>query len=138
MFYSSNLKDLREFYIQAWQKQSEAQELTDLEKKICEVIAKHPEYQNYMSSTYLEKNFENGNPFLHMSLHLALHEQIQTDRPQGIQSVYLKLIQKHADQHQVEHAMMEILEYILWEAQKNNQMPDENVYLDACQKLAEF
>ena len=92
----------------------------------------------YVKSSYLEKNFENGNPFLHLSLHLALQEQIQTNRPEGIQAVYLKLIKKHLDSHQVEHAMMEVLEYILWEAQKNNQMPDEKVYLDACEKLAEY
>lgn len=138
MFYSSNLKDLRDFYIQAWKKQGKVQELTDLEKRICDVIAKHPEYQSYISTNYLEKNFDNTNPFLHMSLHLALQEQIQTNRPQGIQAVYLKLIEKHGDKHQVEHAMMEVLEYILWEAQRINQMPDETVYLNACKKLAEF
>lgn len=138
MFYSSNLKDLREFYIQTWQKRFRNEPLSDLEKKIVELITKHPEYQTYMSSSYLEKNFEHGNPFLHLSLHLALQEQIQINRPQGIQTVYLKLINKHIDSHQVEHAMMEVLEYILWEAQKHNQMPDEKIYLDACEKLAEF
>lgn len=137
MFYSSNLKDMREYYVQAWQKKLRNENLSDLEKKICEVIVKHPEYHTYLSSKYLEKSFENGNPFLHLSLHMALQEQIQTNRPYGIQSIYLNLIQKYSDAHQVEHAMMEVLEYILWEAQINNQMPNEKSYLEACEKLAD-
>ncbi|WP_204318325.1 DUF1841 family protein [Serratia marcescens] len=37
------------------------------------------------------------NPFLHMGLHLAVREQVATDRPQGIRTVYTKLIEKYQD-----------------------------------------
>jgi hypothetical protein len=138
MFYSQNFKELREFYLNSWNKYLNKQALTDLEKKICQVIEMHPEYQKFISNQYLETDFQGPNPFLHLSLHLALQEQIQTNRPFGIQSTYLKLVQKHQDVHQVEHALMEILEYTLWQAQKDNKLPDEKAYLKACEELAKF
>jgi len=138
MFYSQNLKDLRLFYCNAWNKKLNQQDLSDLEKKIVQVIEMHPEYQKYISENHLETEFTSENPFLHFGLHLAIKEQIQTNRPQGIQGIYLKLIQKKADAHQVEHCLMEILQFFLWDAQSKNQMPDEKAYLQACEDLSKF
>jgi Domain of unknown function (DUF1841) len=135
MFYPQNLKDLRQFYLNAWNKRINPEHLSDLEKQICHVLEMHPQYQQFISSNHLSTDFEKDNPFLHFGLHLALKEQIQTNRPQGIQSVYLKLIQKYSDAHDVEHMMMEILQCVLWDAQKNNKMPDEKTYLQALENL---
>ena len=75
------------------------------------------------------------NPFLHMGLHISLHEQISTDRPQGIRDLYQQLQIKFGNAHDTEHQMMECLTESLWLAQRNNQPPSESDYLKAIQQL---
>ena len=75
------------------------------------------------------------NPFLHMSMHLSLQEQVGTDRPPGIHALYERLVLRSGDAHAAEHRMMECLGRILWEAQRQNGMPDEQAYLECVRRL---
>ena len=75
------------------------------------------------------------NPFLHMSMHIAIKEQIQTDRPSGIRSVCEALSKKYGDLHKMEHEVMTCLGESLWLAQSNNCMPDEKAYLESIRAL---
>jgi hypothetical protein len=75
------------------------------------------------------------NPFLHMGLHLAIREQVATDRPPGINEIHEKLSARLGDAHAAEHAMLEPLAEALWEAQRSGLMPDEQVYLERLRKL---
>ncbi len=77
----------------------------------------------------------NMNPFLHMSMHIAIKEQIQTDRPAGISALCESLLKKYGDQHEMEHQVMECLGESLWLAQRNNCMPDERAYLENVKAL---
>jgi hypothetical protein len=97
----------------------------------------HPEYHAVLDhpEQFKAEDFQEGNPFLHMSLHLAIREQINTNRPAGIASVYQTLSQQSGDALMAEHKMMECLGQFLWEAQQNQAMPDEQVYLEALRKL---
>ncbi len=70
-----------------------------------------------------------------MGFHLALREQVATDRPKGIADIHRKLATKMGDAHTAEHAMLEPLAETLWEAQRNNRMPDELAYLERLRKL---
>jgi hypothetical protein len=74
---------------------------------------------------------ESGNPFYHLGLHLSLLEQISTDRPQGIRELYRQYLHQHGEVHRAEHAMIEVLEAALWEAQARNRMADDPAYLEA-------
>jgi hypothetical protein len=75
------------------------------------------------------------NPYLHMGLHISLHEQISTNRPAGIQDLYRQLQIKFGNAHDTEHQMMECLTESLWLSQRNNQPPSEQDYLDALKVL---
>ena len=75
------------------------------------------------------------NPFLHMGLHLGLREQVSTDRPAGIGNVHRTLIAQIGDVHAAEHRMIDVLAETLWEAQVNNQPPDEQAYLQRLRDL---
>ncbi len=82
----------------------------------------------------MEKEFtpENGqtNPFLHLSLHLAIAEQISIDQPPGIRAAYQALRQR-LEVHDAEHAVMECLGETLWKAQRAGTAIDTAGYL-AC------
>lgn len=72
-----------------------------------------------------------------MGMHISLQEQISTNRPAGISTVYQQLISRCGDAHDAEHRMMECLGQTLWEAQRANRMPDEQAYLKCLNLLTE-
>ena len=131
---------VRQMYLDVWQKLQQKKLLEPLEALIAEVIELHPEYHALLAADAEIKQREftpddgQTNPFLHMGMHIALREQAGADRPAGIRSVYDKLARAHG-QHDAEHAMMECLGQALWRAQRNNQPPDENDYLECLKKL---
>jgi len=138
--FGQNRQQLRQFYHDVWDKKQHQQPLDALETSIAQCIDEHPEYHKiFANDASLEQDYfvEDGqtNPFLHMGLHLSLHEQISTDRPTGIRQLYQQLQAKFADAHETEHQMMECLTESLWSAQRNNHAPSEPDYLLALKQL---
>ena len=134
--FGNDRDSLRRYYCTVWEKAREDQVLEPLEQLIAGVINEHPEYQPVLTDaeTALNREYmpEGGqtNPFLHMGMHIAIQEQLGGNRPVGILDVYQQLCQRMGDAHTAEHAMMECLGETLWEAQRNGQEPDEQVYLE--------
>lgn len=132
---------LRRTYAEAWRKHRESLPVEPVEDQIARVVGLHPEYHALLESgeDALQRDYtpEGGqaNPFLHMGLHLAIRDQVATDRPRGIAEVHRALVVKHADPHSAEHAMIECLAVALWEAQRAGRMPDEQAYLEALRRL---
>ncbi len=126
-------------YADAWRKHEAGVALSALETQIAQVIGDHPEYQAMLQAEMLEAAFtpESGqtNPFLHMGLHLAVREQIATDRPIGITNIFNELRSRSADIHDAEHKALDCLAVTLWEAQSQNAMPDEAKYLERLKKI---
>lgn len=141
MLFGQNRDELRRFYIEAWHKYRQKLPLQPLEVQITEVVALHPEYHALLESgeKALEREFSaesgQGNPFMHMGMHLGLREQLSTDRPAGIRSLYQGLLTKLGDSHEAEHRMMECLGQAMWEAQNNGLPPDEAKYLKCLRRL---
>jgi hypothetical protein len=141
MFYGDTVQETRQMFFTSWEKYKQKKPLLPLENEIVQVILAHPEYHNvleyhnkFQQQTYYPELGET-NPFLHMGLHLAIREQVATDRPTGINAAYKKLVQKYTDPLAVEHLMMDQLAECLWLSQKNNLPPDEQNYLTALANL---
>ena len=139
MIFGSDRNELRKMYFDAWRKFTTGATMSPLEVQIARVIDDHPEYQDLMTGEVAEATFtpESGqtNPFLHMGLHLAIREQVATDRPPGIAAIFNALLVRHGDAHSAEHEAIESLAETLWEAQRANAMPDEQVYLERLRQL---
>ena len=141
VFAGQNRDLLRRMYLDTWRKFSQRVPLEPLEAQVAAVIAEHPEYVQWLESgeEALAAEFtpESGrqNPFLHMGLHLAIREQVATNRPQGIANVHDALAKRMGNAHDAEHAMLEPLAETLWEAQRNGRAPDEQVYLEKLRNL---
>lgn len=140
MFEDQQRNDVRQRFVSCWEKHRQGVALEPLEKQIVDVIVEHPEYHPLLQNPEVlqmefDINDQNPNPFLHMGMHLALREQVGTDRPGGIASVTRSLLLKYQDGHQVEHLMMDCLAQSLWEAQQNSTAPDEQAYLEKLRKL---
>jgi len=141
MLFTQDRTRTRQLFRSAWQKFVNEDTLEPLEKQIVDLLKDHPEYHTLLTSSddLLDHDFtaEDGseNPFLHLSLHLALREQVGTDRPTGIASITRSLLLKHGDGHTVEHLMIERLGLFLWEAQRQSRAPDEQAYLQSLREL---
>jgi len=70
-----------------------------------------------------------------MGLHLAIREQVATDRPPGIAQIHQSLSSRLSDPHAAEHAMLELLAQTLWESQRSGSAPDEQLYLERLRAL---
>ncbi len=141
MLFTQDRTRTRQMFRSTWQKHSRGEALEPLEKQIASLLEEHPEYHALLvgSDDVVDHDFtaEDGheNPFLHLSLHLALREQVGTDRPAGIASITRSLLLKHGDGHKVEHMMIERLGLFLWEAQRQSRAPDEQAYLASLRDL---
>jgi Domain of unknown function (DUF1841) len=135
MFANSGRDELRLRYVRAWQRHRDGLPMEPLDAQIADIVALHPEYHAILESPdAAQQSFavEQGrsNPFLHMGLHLAIREQVQTRRPAGIEVVHASLARRSGDVHEAEHRMIEVLAETLWEAQRQGRAPDEAAYLE--------
>jgi hypothetical protein len=102
---------------------------------IADVIGAHPEYHAVVGDADAAVGFEPSgtesaeNPFLHMGLHLAVREQVAIDRPPGVRDLHRQLQAHYGDLHRAEHALVESLGEVLWQAQRDGRPPDEGQYL---------
>lgn len=140
--FSNDRSKLRQVYVDAWKKHNAKQPMEDLDKIVVNIILLHPEYHKLLNQPKkaLNADFppEGGqtNPFLHMGMHVGLHEQISTNRPPGIAMLYQQMLTRTGDPHEVEHQMMECLGQELWEAQRAHRLPDDVAYLERLKALA--
>lgn len=132
--YSNDRVQLRRVYTEAWRKNHANELLSPLETLMVLVIQDHPEYQSFFSQDEtLDKDFsvESGdtNPFLHISLHMAIREQIQMDQPRGLKDIYQTLCHTTHDPHQAEHALMDHLAELVWRSGRGEAPPSEEDYM---------
>jgi hypothetical protein len=140
MFNPSREQD-RRFYCEAWRKHRNREILDGAEATAADLIAEHPEYHALLEDAEgaLAKEFtpEGGqmNPFLHLSLHLAVADQVSIDQPPGIRAAYHAL-RARLDVHEAEHAILECLGETLWRAQRDNAPLDAEAYLECVRRAA--
>ncbi|WP_231892435.1 DUF1841 family protein [Woeseia oceani] len=139
MIFGQDRNELRQMYIDAWRKVQDKQPLSPLEAQIASVLEDHPEYHKHVRQDAVDSDFmpESGqtNPFLHMGLHLALRDQLKTDRPPGVRQIAEQIRRRATDVHDAEHRMIEALAETLWEAQRDGIAPDEQRYLERLRQL---
>ena len=135
--FSPSRDEARRFLIDAWSKHRTQQSLSALENIAAGLIAMHPEYHAIFEQPdrHAERDYspEAGdiNPFLHLSLHLAVAEQLAIDQPPGIRAQFERLRTARGDEHSALHAVLECLGEVIWSAQRQRTPPDAVLYL-AC------
>ena len=126
--------EVRRFFCESWRKHRERLPLAGAEVTAADVAARHPEYQPLLDDPQAalqgEWTPEGGamNPFLHLSLHLAIAEQLSIDQPPGIRAAFSRLCAR-MDAHAAEHVLLECLGEVLHAAQGAGRMPDSDNYL---------
>ena len=141
-FFDNQSRDeLRRVYVEAWRKRREGLPVEPLEAQVADVIALHPEYhaalergEDALARDYTPEGGQ-SNPFLHMGLHLAVRDQIATDRPAGMRQAFQALAARSGSEHEAEHRIIECLAEAMWEAQRSGRAPDDAGYLQRVLRL---
>ena len=139
--FNPSREQVRQFFCESWRKHRERLILEGAEATAADLIIEHPEYHGLLENpqTTIEQEFtpEGGqmNPFLHLSLHLAVAEQVSIDQPPGIKAAYFALRQK-MEVHDAEHAIMECLGETLWRSQRDKAPMDGEAYLECIRRQA--
>jgi hypothetical protein len=134
--------DVRRFFCDTAAKIAARAPLTPLEDLAAQWIAEHPEYaadladlDAALAATYVVEDGRT-NPFLHLSMHVSISEQVSIDQPRGIrQAVELLAVRRHSA-HEAQHVVMDCLGEMLWAAQRSGRPPDGEAYLDCVRRRA--
>jgi hypothetical protein len=126
---------VRQFFFDVWAKYRAGQPLAGAEQPALDAVLAHPEYhaildqpERYLDRDYLPEAGET-NPFLHLSMHLAVAEQLSVDQPPGLRARYQRLLERRGDAMQAQHAVMECLAEMIWQVQRYQTAFDSAAYL---------
>ena len=134
--------DVRRFFCETHRKFRANEILTPIEAIARDWIAQHPEYgaalaepEAALSADY---SIERGdsNPFLHLSMHLSIAEQVSIDQPPGVRAAFHALARRLDSEHEAHHQIMECLGQMIWTSQRNGTPPDGEAYIDCIRRRA--
>jgi len=138
--FNPSREQVRRFFFDTWGKYRAATPLQGLETVALEVILLHPEYHAVLEAPERSADRDytpemgQSNPFLHMSLHLALEEQLSIDQPAGVRGAFDEVLRKSATRHDALHTALECLGEMVWKSQRDGAPPDAQGYLECLKR----
>lgn len=140
--FAPSQEQVRRFFCETWAKHQAGQPLTPLETQAADWIAQHPEYHADLSdveaavAAVFEVEEGRTNPFLHLSMHLSITEQVSIDQPRGIRAAVELLANRLNSLHGAHHEAMEALGEMVWESQRFGKPFDGDRYIDRIRQRA--
>lgn len=142
IMFAPSQHDVRRFFCDAYRKHRDGSPVTPLEALAADWIAEHPEYhadfadvEAALAAVY-DPDAGRENPFLHLSMHLSISEQVSIDQPRGIKQAYELLAARRGSRHDAQHEVMECLGQMMWESQRSGLPPDGDKYIDCVRRRA--
>ncbi len=135
--------EVRHFFCEVWRKTQAGEVLTPLEAIARDWMLQHPEYETELADPAAAQAAEydiakgQSNPFLHLSMHLSIEEQVSIDQPPGIREAFRQLAARRGSAHDAHHEIMECLGEMLWSAQRNGTPPDGLSYVENVRRRAQ-
>lgn len=132
--------DVRRFFCQAAARLRSRLPLEPMQDIAVRWISEHPEYDGDLADEAAALaavyTVEEGrtNPFLHLSMHLSIHEQMAIDQPSGIRQAIELLAARRGSMHSAHHEVMECLGEMIWTSQRSGVPPDGLAYLEAVRR----
>ena len=134
--------DVRRFFCEAHAKACSGMPMTALEIVAADWITLHPEYHAELAdvdaalATVYDIDAGRTNPFLHLSMHLSISEQLSIDQPRGIKQAVELLAVRRGSLHDAHHEVMECLGEMMWASQRSGLPPDGQRYIEAVRRRA--
>jgi hypothetical protein len=134
--------DVRRFFCGTYARQRDGMPLDAMQSVAARWIDEHPEYGGDLSDeeAALAAVYTVGegrtNPFLHLSMHLSITEQVAIDQPSGIRQAVELLAARRNSLHAAHHEVMECLGEMIWASQRTGLPPDGQAYIEAVRRRA--
>ena len=134
--------DVRRFFCDVHRKRREGLPMTPIETLAGDWVDQHPEYHADLhdldAALATSYTVEEGrtNPFLHLSMHLSVSEQVSIDQPRGIKQAFELLAARLGSSHEAQHQVMECLGEMIWASQRSGLPPDGEAYLECVRRRA--
>ena len=134
--------DVRRFFCATQARLRDGLPLDPMQALAARWTDEHPEYHADLSdeAAALAAVYavEDGrtNPFLHLSMHLTIEEQLRIDQPRGIRQAVELLAAKRQSLHAAHHEVMECLGEMVWTSQRSGLPPDGEAYLESVRRRA--
>ena len=134
--------EVRRFFRDTLGKQRRGSPLTPIEAIASDWVALHPEYFDVLAPIAdgepdpFEAREGEANPFLHLSMHLSIAEQVSIDQPAGIRAAVESLTARLGSAHDAHHEVMECLGEMLWAAERHRTAPDGAAYVRCVEQRA--
>ena len=139
--------DVRRFFCSAHAKQRNGLLLDAMETIAANWITQHPEYGSDLADKPAAQaaaqaavyTVEDGrtNPFLHLSMHLSIHEQVASDRPTSLPASAVEFLAARRNSlHTAHHEVMECLGEMIWTSRRSGLSPDGQAYIEAVRRRA--
>lgn len=140
--FSPSQHDVRSFFCETYRKRVEGAPLTPMEASAVAWLDAHPEYHPELAdlpaalAAVYEVEAGRSNPFLHLSMHLSISEQVGIDQPRGIKQAHELLTRRLGSAHKAQHEIMECLGEMVWASQRSGLPPDGEKYLECVRRRA--
>jgi hypothetical protein len=140
--FAPSQNDVRRFFCETRRKQRAGAPLTPMEALAADWVDAHPEFDADLADVDAALaavyTVEGGrtNPFLHLSMHLTISEQLSIDQPRGIRQAVELLAARRGSMHDAQHEAMECLGEMVWASQKSGLPPDGERYLECVRRRA--
>ncbi len=140
--FAPSQNDVRRFFCDAFAKRRDGRPMTAMEMLAADWIAQHPEYDADLAdvdaalAAVFDVEAGRTNPFLHLSMHLSISEQVAIDQPRGIKQAYELLAARLGSAHEAQHEVMECLGEMMWASQRSGLPPDGEKYIDCVRRRA--
>jgi len=134
--------DVRRFFCETYRKQRDGLPLAPMEATAADWVAQHPEYAEALAdlpaalAAVYDVEAGRSNPFLHLSMHLSITEQLAIDQPSGIRQAHALLSRRLGSAHEAQHQVMECLGEMIWDSQRSGLPPDGERYLECVRRRA--
>jgi hypothetical protein len=123
---------------EVWQKAKEEEELSREEDRLAKILLEHREYQEIWEKIPLNPERETGgvNPYLHVSLHLAIENQIVEENPRQVNRYLSKKLAQGIDRHKIIHEIAAIFCESLFDTLKYQKPFDRIRYIQRLEEMS--
>ena len=134
--------DVRRFFCETHALAASGAAMSPIQILASQWIAEHPEYHADLADVDAALaavfDVESGrtNPFLHLSMHLSISEQVSIDQPRGIKQAFELLVARRGSAHEAQHEVMECLGEMIWQSQRSGLPPDGEKYIAGVRRRA--
>jgi hypothetical protein len=127
-------------FFEIWQKASEEEKLEGEEASIAAAMLEHGEYYDTWEKADTLANYEydpetDVNPFLHVTIHSIVENQIAMNTPREVRTTLEKLEAKGESHHEAVHKIGTALIEEIFRTMKHNKPFDQKRYIQNLKRL---